>query len=102
MIRRPPRSTLFPYTTLFRSIKEAKDGPFHDGYEEVDRLNVPAIMRHASTATGHRAEPKHMRVTYRLTVKADAVPAGETVRCWLPFPRRDVKRQSAEIGRAHV
>src|SRR3712207_8018053 len=22
MIRRPPRSTLFPYTTLFRSIKE--------------------------------------------------------------------------------
>src|SRR5256886_6155065 len=23
MIRRPPRSTLFPYTTLFRSIEEA-------------------------------------------------------------------------------
>src|SRR5260370_19708941 len=26
MIRRPPRSTLFPYTTLFRSSKEAKMG----------------------------------------------------------------------------
>src|SRR5690348_17507685 len=26
MIRRPPRSTLFPYTTLFRSFK--KDGTF--------------------------------------------------------------------------
>src|SRR2546425_13209923 len=24
MIRRPPRSTLFPYTTLFRSIREAR------------------------------------------------------------------------------
>src|SRR2546421_9096095 len=24
MIRRPPRSTLFPYTTLFRSIKDAR------------------------------------------------------------------------------
>src|SRR2546430_11647888 len=24
MIRRPPRSTLFPYTTLFRSAEEAK------------------------------------------------------------------------------
>src|SRR5260370_22903296 len=24
MIRRPPRSTLFPYTTLFRSIREAQ------------------------------------------------------------------------------
>src|SRR2546426_5854657 len=27
MIRRPPRSTLFPYTTLFRSM------PFHWGYQ---------------------------------------------------------------------
>src|SRR3712207_8188774 len=25
MIRRPPRSTLFPYTTLFRSIRRAAD-----------------------------------------------------------------------------
>src|SRR5256885_11558455 len=27
MIRRPPRSTLFPYTTLFRSKYEKQDGP---------------------------------------------------------------------------
>src|SRR2546430_8996429 len=26
MIRRPPRSTLFPYTTLFRSMRRFKDG----------------------------------------------------------------------------
>src|SRR2546430_13631927 len=26
MIRRPPRSTLFPYTTLFRSIDDARAG----------------------------------------------------------------------------
>src|SRR3712207_8267509 len=25
MIRRPPRSTLFPYTTLFRSLVQARD-----------------------------------------------------------------------------
>src|SRR3712207_8667692 len=30
MIRRPPRSTLFPYTTLFRSIV-ARDGGFEHG-----------------------------------------------------------------------
>src|SRR3712207_7745786 len=36
MIRRPPRSTLFPYTTLFRSLDDADDlalldgGPFFD------------------------------------------------------------------------
>src|SRR3989442_7981627 len=27
MIRRPPRSTLFPYTTLFRSAVNSKAGP---------------------------------------------------------------------------
>src|SRR2546422_6932998 len=29
MIRRPPRSTLFPYTTLFRSILLSPHGAFH-------------------------------------------------------------------------
>src|SRR2546422_499739 len=36
MIRRPPRSTLFPYTTLFRSVPEA--GQFSN---ESDRHRVP-------------------------------------------------------------
>src|SRR5260370_40488857 len=27
MIRRPPRSTLFPYTTLFRSVSDTQFGP---------------------------------------------------------------------------
>jgi transglutaminase-like putative cysteine protease len=31
--------------------------------------------------------PHRVRVTYTLTVNPDAVPAGETVRAWLPFPR---------------
>src|SRR3712207_6954896 len=31
MIRRPPRSTLFPYTTLFRSDSEAGVDSLHDG-----------------------------------------------------------------------
>src|SRR2546426_5635489 len=30
MIRRPPRSTLFPYTTLFRSLDREVDAPEHD------------------------------------------------------------------------
>src|SRR2546426_2553761 len=31
MIRRPPRSTLFPYTTLFRSYQGTIFGQRHDG-----------------------------------------------------------------------
>src|SRR2546422_5213282 len=40
MIRRPPRSTLFPYTTLFRSLAVALD---HPAFRE-DELN-PAMLR---------------------------------------------------------
>src|SRR2546430_3894026 len=32
MIRRPPRSTLFPYTTLFRSLVSIEDGLAHDDW----------------------------------------------------------------------
>src|SRR3712207_8646275 len=31
MIRRPPRSTLFPYTTLFRSLARFRGGAHHAG-----------------------------------------------------------------------
>src|SRR3712207_8869744 len=36
MIRRPPRSTLFPYTTLFRSIDEAKQSYQTDRGTEIN------------------------------------------------------------------
>src|SRR3989454_8419867 len=35
MIRRPPRSTLFPYTTLFRSIKRFMGRRFDEVTEEM-------------------------------------------------------------------
>src|SRR3712207_8250414 len=38
MIRRPPRSTLFPYTTLFRSVREA--------HGRVERSEVREPRRH--------------------------------------------------------
>src|SRR5690349_22240037 len=39
MIRRPPRSTLFPYTTLFRS-QMVKDGLEYSGFTEVGLLSL--------------------------------------------------------------
>src|SRR3712207_7683435 len=38
MIRRPPRSTLFPYTTLFRSLGELETLPSVLESQEVDEL----------------------------------------------------------------
>src|SRR2546422_5882924 len=41
MIRRPPRSTLFPYTTLFRS-QQHRHGPRHG---DVTRYDLHAVHR---------------------------------------------------------
>src|SRR5258706_7196688 len=50
MIRRPPRSTLFPYTTLFRS------PPVHEGVEEVDAGRDLGRHLVAGPGRGQRSE----------------------------------------------
>src|SRR3712207_5594465 len=40
MIRRPPRSTLFPYTTLFRSILQQDGHTVHEAGDGVDALEL--------------------------------------------------------------
>src|SRR2546427_12314336 len=65
MIRRPPRSTLFPYTTLFRSLVPIPLGQArerHRGYNQSERLAralgrrwgrpvVPLLVRTRETKT---------------------------------------------------
>jgi len=46
-----------------------------------------------SKSNGKPVLPVNMKVTYQLTVDADAVPDGKTVRCWLPWPREIHDRQ---------
>src|SRR2546422_6045537 len=46
MIRRPPRSTLFPYTTLFRSKKPQEEGGGRLFDVELLRLNAGIFVLH--------------------------------------------------------
>src|SRR5260370_11505098 len=55
MIRRPPRSTLFPYTTLFRSDRQLTLA-FHVGWTVLDHPHVIALERseeHTSELQSH-------------------------------------------------
>jgi transglutaminase-like putative cysteine protease len=56
--------------------------PYH---EEVRRLALASGRANVA--------PRRVKIGYALTVNADAVPAGETVRAWLPFPRPQAGRQ---------
>src|SRR5256885_6904915 len=47
MIRRPPRSTLFPYTTLFRSVQVAPRANI------LNRGEIAALVVHARQSIAH-------------------------------------------------
>src|SRR2546429_2742259 len=64
MIRRPPRSTLFPYTTLFRSIS-AVDGA-RQAITELDGLGHGSVLGGASTTPGLRSEEHTSELQSRL------------------------------------
>src|SRR5256885_10980050 len=94
MIRRPPRSTLFPYTTLFRSIvdsewrqKSANRDRYYGVRDKVDfgivefLLHRPAIR---SAASGL------LELTFELTPRLHQ-PS---------FPKRD--RKSTRLNSSHL
>src|SRR2546430_12442345 len=55
MIRRPPRSTLFPYTTLFRSRERSVDhADLYGGRRECDR--AAGVERRDRSHACHRSE----------------------------------------------
>src|SRR5688572_32670571 len=65
MIRRPPRSTLFPYTTLFRSVApEARDGR-RGGVAARDR-HLPRLRPHAEPPPLRGADHEQDRKSTRL------------------------------------
>src|SRR2546430_2878240 len=61
MIRRPPRSTLFPYTTLFRS-KVA----FSCGYQQLTAANLAAAIGLTPVADrkSTRLNSSHSQISY--------------------------------------
>src|SRR2546422_4320232 len=59
MIRRPPRSTLFPYTTLFRSPEQAEpDAGGRDAVRDRHPQRRWACLRARRPAVGDAARPR--------------------------------------------
>src|SRR2546430_11925423 len=66
MIRRPPRSTLFPYTTLFRSQYSHNNGvrgnaPPQGGYQALDKSNTLAVWLDRKST---RLNSSHSQISY--------------------------------------
>src|SRR5256885_2869841 len=71
MIRRPPRSTLFPYTTLFRSVCESdptvsSDLPVGDlsRFEQVDHEGARDVQEIGGDRKSTRLNSSHLVISY--------------------------------------
>ena len=69
MIRRPPRSTLFPYTTLFRSVPIVQTGDLHTAiYDLTDSVLHVAV----AAGSGFSGPPMaYDRTFLKVDMKAD-------------------------------
>src|SRR5256885_17262937 len=79
MIRRPPRSTLFPYTTLFRSVQDARPRPAAEQLSEREEGRVEE--RQARQRQQDEADADHPVVGTLRCVVAHQVT-------WVAFHRR--------------
>src|ERR1039457_7713024 len=68
MIRRPPRSTLFPYTTLFRSPKKPIEGPRSE-----KRFSPPMLLVREQMDLPHDIWAKNY-LTYKNKIVGFAAP----------------------------
>src|SRR2546430_6126122 len=101
MIRRPPRSTLFPYTTLFRSPGNL---PFYDfsmklweGLEQ--ELNYNAMVSQRGDRKSTRLNSSHSQISYAvfcLKKKHGGVAESDLQ----PFEERAKRREVVGDGRA--
>ena len=78
---------LFRISAEARALRPDPDAPFSSGpYEQLHPHHAEVLE--ATRAAGVRfLPPIRVRITQSLRVAADAVPAGETVRAWIPYPR---------------
>src|SRR5207253_10615036 len=85
LLRRPPRSTLFPYTTLFRSLRLRRAGPARDR-----RAGPPPRRQGPARAEDDRAPAPARRVRAR--------PGRAAVRGSLARDRKSTRLNSSHVA----
>ncbi|MCR5002854.1 MAG: transglutaminase domain-containing protein [Bacteroidales bacterium] len=61
----------------------------------IDDYAADTLIYQDVMATGKNiAQPRTMRVKYTITVDPGYVPSGKMIKCWMPYPRTDVARQT--------
>ena len=77
----------------FRLNRSTRDSLIAKDNKIIFRKNHTGSIIKASDLQAQPVIPVGMTIDYTITVKPDAVPAGEMVRCWMPWPKESHARQ---------
>ncbi|MFC4313348.1 transglutaminase-like domain-containing protein [Steroidobacter flavus] len=80
-------SNLFRLSAEARA-RRANPAPFNDSPLETPHPHHKEVLAQAKATGNSSVAPRRVRITQSINVDADAVPAGETVRAWIPYPRQ--------------
>ncbi|MFA6125713.1 MAG: transglutaminase-like domain-containing protein [Bacteroidales bacterium] len=84
-------SNLYRLDSAAARVRQAVIGIPVDPLDSICIENTTAIIR--DNQPGKLVESRRITIEYSITVDADAVPSGEIVSCWMPFPRESSPRQ---------
>ena len=79
-------SNLFRLSAEARA-RRANPTPFNDSPLEKPHAHHREVLEQAKKTGRDAVAPRRVRITQSISVEADAVPAGETIRAWIPYPR---------------
>jgi hypothetical protein len=86
-------SNLFRLDSDAKKIKEYKDGVFVDSLDIFCLQHTSELVNKANSEINLLEKPQKYRIDFTISLKPDAIPAGEIVKCWMPFPRESLPRQ---------
>src|SRR5260221_9487685 len=92
MIRRPPRSTLFPYTTLFRSHRPADAGAFD--LSDLHRIGSRAAPCRSAAVRPDWQQPRHHRARRAEDRKSTRLNSSHTVISYAVFCLKKKKKKT--------
>lgn len=84
---------LFRINKECKEIKAKADTAVKTGDFDL-QSHISDIIKEAKETKKISVKPVRYRIDYTVTLNDSVVPCGETVRCWLPFPKEVINRQT--------
>ncbi|HSH19907.1 MAG TPA: transglutaminase-like domain-containing protein [Draconibacterium sp.] len=86
-------NNLFRLDSAAKMVKEKNTGKTVDPLDDFCLQHTSKILQEFNSNVQLIEKPQKYRIDFSITIKPDVIPAGETVKCWMPFPRESLPRQ---------